>query len=187
MADFQSIPINGTTEKLEKLLGMDIVEAVDEDSNDNQIPTAKAVRDAVGAGGNFVSYTPQSPSEAQKAQARQNIGAMQNGVAEADLDMAYHEVKNVEAIHLINKNIDGEENGGVRLTCYKDIYNEDGKIVCGQLEFAQKDNDMPVVLRRLYPGINDNDAATVGQLKAAKSEILEQILAELPDGDEVSY
>lgn len=74
MADFQSIPINGTTEKLEKLLGMDIVEAVDEDSNDNQIPTAKAVRDAVVAGGNFVSYTPQSPTEAQQAQARQNIG-----------------------------------------------------------------------------------------------------------------
>lgn len=150
----------------------------------NQTDPAKA--DFILNKPEVITSTPQDLTEAQQAQARKNIGAMQNGVADSDLDMADHVVDNVEAIHFVHV-FDGEKTGGAYVSCYNDIYDEDGKIVCGCLEFAQDEHDVPVVLRRLYPGIEDHDAATVGQLKAAKSEILEQILAELPDGDEVSY
>lgn len=135
---------------------------------------------------NVITSTPQDLTEAQQAQARKNIGAMQNGVADADLNMAGHVVDYVGSLRFIHV-FDGEKTGGAYVSCFNDIYDEDGKLVCGCLEFAQDEHDMPVVLRRLYPGIRDDDAATIGQLKAAKSEILEQILVELPDGDEVSY
>ena len=77
MADFESIPINGTAEQLEKLLNMDIVESISEDSTKDEIPTAGAVFDFLngkGAGGS-VSYLPQELDDEQKTQARENIGA----------------------------------------------------------------------------------------------------------------
>lgn len=79
MADFQPIPINGTAEQLEKLLGMDIVESITENPTNDQIPTALAVKNAIESGGGgtaegAVLYTAQNLTPEQQAQARQNIG-----------------------------------------------------------------------------------------------------------------
>lgn len=87
MADFQPIPINGTAEQLEKLLGMDIVESITENPTNDQIPTALAVKNAIESGGGgtaegAVLYTAQNLTPEQQAQARKNIG-----VEEAVLDI----------------------------------------------------------------------------------------------------
>lgn len=83
---------------------------------------------------------------------------------------------------------DGKLRGSVMMYATDDVHNDALGYKCGVMEFSGGvDNDVEVIVRRVAPGILDSDAATVGQLKAAKTEILEQILAELPDGDEVSY
>lgn len=106
----------------------------------------------------------------EQSQARQKIGAMQNGVADTDLDMQHHNLKKVKEITL-----DFGLGSSVTMSNYVDEGN--------RVHFAGNANNGfgNVGLSNIADGKKDNDAATVGQLKAAVNPINDSVkdLAEL--------
>ena len=83
MANFSEIVINTTAEKIERMANMEINnEVIDDTSDDNSLPTSKLVYDFVsnsasGGSGDCVSYSKaQNLTDEQKAQARENINAV---------------------------------------------------------------------------------------------------------------
>jgi hypothetical protein len=104
-------------------------------------------------------------TEKEKAKARANIGAMQNGNADSDLNMNGNDIRNAVVVHsqyvsIGEPGIDGEKSGAVISGL---PYDENGHAV---LEFLGVENDEYTRLTGIAPGSEDNDAATVGQVKA---------------------
>lgn len=82
---------------------MDIVESVTENSTDDQIPTARAVKNAIasGTGGTAegaVLYTAQNLTPEQQAQARKNIGAA--AVGESGGSLSAEIIDNILVVNL---------------------------------------------------------------------------------------
>lgn len=142
MSDFQAIPINGTAEQLEKLLGMDIVDSITENSSDDQIPTAKSVYNAMGSAFGSVSYNPQELTPEQQAQVRKNIGAVQKTEYGIKIDGVLSDGIEIESI-------DEKTESGFNKSTLRFLGYEDGA----------------VMLKNVADGVENSDAATVGQVK----------------------
>lgn len=95
---------------------------------------------------NAVRFTPQELTPEEKAQALKNIGAVPS---DGDSLLVGWDTENEIGI------------GAASVE-----KNEDGHITAGRLDFYTTDNDQPVVLGGLSPGVYDSDAATVSQVKA---------------------
>ena len=131
-----------------------------------------------GGGGSVadaVLYTEQDITEEQQEQARKNIGAMQNGIADTDLDMQLHKLKNVRSLVF-----DFGENSKVEIGNYV----ENGP----RVGFGGIHNGAitSVGLSNIADGMYDNDAATVGQLKASMATNDYVLLAETITTEDVS-
>lgn len=119
---------------------------------------------------NAVHFVPQDLTEEEKAQARENIGAMPAPVNKGVIDLKYSELKNTVGIGISHKNLDDEQTGGIYMSSWEDGRDENDDIY-GVLEFESLTSGGSVILKRIHDGINDNDAATVGQLNAIAQAI----------------
>lgn len=130
---------------------------------------------------NCVMTVKQTLTGEQKAQARANIGAMQDGVASGDLNMSGHQIKDVSCIEFERDDDADSMPGVVRVYVSKDEYHDELGRKCGVLEFSGvEDEDNPTILRMLAPGVDKSDAVTVGQLNAVVGDIetaLDSIIA----------
>lgn len=117
--------------------------------------------------------TPKDLTEEEKAQARQNIGAMPS-VADAELDMNHKSIINVTSI---------EFDQGIGLSATGSIYHSNGV----RLHFASNLGDKKVGLSGIADGEGDNDVATVGQMNKAIADAVAKAIANITNGDEVSY
>ena len=114
----------------------------------------------------FVSGDSQSFSEDQKAQARQNIGAMAT-VADSDFDMNHKKIVNVTSL---------EFDQGIGLSATGSVFHHNGV----RLYFSSNFSPNTIGLSNIADGIDDTDAATVGQLNSAVGDIetaLDSIIA----------
>lgn len=91
-----------------------------------------------------VTVQKQTFTDAQKEQARNNLGAMKHG--------------NVTLV-----SSDGEE---IEVAGESSIKDDTGYTIAGRVGFYATDNDQKVILTHIHDGIDDTDAATVGQVKA---------------------
>ena len=91
-----------------------------------------------------VTVKKQTFTDAQKEQARNNLGAMKHG--------------NVTLV-----SSDGEE---IEVAGESSIKDDTGYTIAGRVGFYATDNDQKVILTHIHDGIDDSDAATVGQVKA---------------------
>lgn len=136
MADFGSIPINGTSAKLQELLDKDIVDVVSEESTDEQLPTAKAVNELFA----------------------KNSGTINS--LDSDLNANRHNITNISKATFSKKqDVEGEDVYSVfELSC--------GSTQSGNAFASFSDNvsGMPIRLSGVADGTSDNDAATCGQL-----------------------
>ena len=113
-----------------------------------------------GSAEGAVLYTKeQNLTEAQQAQARQNIGAMSNGKADDHLNMSGNEIGEIGALRLIDDSGEGVA-----------IFAESTGDGEGIVSFYESLEDGPVVLRNIADGTEDSDAATVGQVKEMVSQ-----------------
>lgn len=101
----------------------------------------------------------------EQAQARANIGAMQNGVADTNLDMQRHGIDNASHIILSKKlEVEGAD-------VYTAIEMSCGSTGDGSAFVALSDiNGDPVRITGVADGTTDSDAATCGQLWDAIGE-----------------
>lgn len=105
-----------------------------------------------------VLYDPQNLSDEQKAQARENIGAMQDGAANSDLDMQGFGIDDVSHMGF-SKVIVEDEKG--KFVGFKLSAILSGKEIGAQFS---GENDSPIRITGIADGVDDNDAATCGQL-----------------------
>lgn len=112
-----------------------------------------------------VLYTEQSLALEHQAQARKNIDAMQNGVADTDLDMQGHGIDNASHI-ILSKKLEME--GADFYTAFEMSCGSKGD---GSAFVALSDvNGNPVRITGVADGTTDSDAATCGQLWDAIGE-----------------
>lgn len=109
----------------------------------------------------------------EQAQARQNIGAMAS-VADAELDMNHKSITNVTSI---------EFDQGIGLSATGSIFHSNGV----RLHFASNLGNRKVGLSGIADGEDDNDAVTVGQMNTAIASAVAKAIANITNGDEVSY
>lgn len=95
----------------------------------------------------------------QKAQARKNINAMKNGVADRDLKMNLHGIDGVSYIHFTGSTQDEQ----VRVRPGQGVDQDTPALILETLE--QSSN--PPMIRNVSDGIEVNDVATVGQINDA--------------------
>lgn len=114
---------------------------------------------------NSVLYTPQELTEEEKSQARKNIGAMQNGVADTNLDMQRHGIDNASHITLSKKL---EVEGADVYTAFEMSCGSTGD-GHGFAELSDINGD-PVRITGVADGTTDSDVATFGQLFDAIGE-----------------
>lgn len=107
---------------------------------------------------NAVVYDPQELTDEQKAQARENIGAMQSGAANSDLDMQGFGVDDVSHISFSKIIVDGGVSKffGFNLSAIKS-----GAETAAQF---YGEGNSPIRITGIADGVDDNDAATFGQL-----------------------
>lgn len=108
---------------------------------------------------------PQDLTKEQKAQARDNIGAMQNGAANSNLDMSGYDIEWVRNVYMIARN----SSHYIYIGCSGAVTDADD---FSHAIFNMSDElSHDVVIRGVADGIGDKDAATVGQLNAAAGNI----------------
>lgn len=124
---------------------------------------------------NFVWYSEaQTLTDAQKSQARDNIGAM-GRKADGNLNMNDHQIYGVKMLSLASLDFPGNNQD----ECVSVVSGSAGDYIPALLFSGYEENMIPV-LRSIHDGIEDSDAATVGQLNAAVGDIeaaLDSILA----------
>lgn len=103
-----------------------------------------------------VQVVEQKLTDGQKSQARQNIGAIASG--DTVTSLAFKDL--------------ADTSSGFYIECYGSVPNEDDPEFPHPIAFFNEcANDEAVVLRNVHDGINDEDAATVGQVNAAVGDI----------------
>ena len=107
-----------------------------------------------------------SLTDEQKAQARKNIGAMQNGLADRYLNMGDHPIGNVLSLHFTPTDKDDD---AISIRQISSTVDDNGSYIGGVFAFVYPDGH--VILRGVADGVEDNDAATVGQLNTAVGDI----------------
>ena len=104
-----------------------------------------------------IRYDKQSLANTQKQQARQNIGAM-GTTADSSLNMNGYNINNVETISMHQGSPD------TLVIIYTGDLERGRPVVVFGVD--EQDGCLPPVLRNVSDGIEDTDAATVGQVKA---------------------
>lgn len=124
---------------------------------------------AVGEGGGSVEgavlYTEQELTWQQQEQARTNIGAMKEGSSQTDIQMGLHNIDRVGTVFFGEPKVESEFDIGL---CYSGIeHGQDGQ--CRSVMQFVHNWEIPepvdIVLRGLSNGIDDSDAATIGQVR----------------------
>lgn len=110
----------------------------------------------------------QTLTEEQKAKVRKTIGAMESGKADSNLDMNGYRIYGAESVTIRKNTEQAEQSPYVQLFVAGTVDTEEGeeRSVLG-LDSLVGGN---TVVRYVHAGIEDNDAANVGQLKAALQE-----------------
>lgn len=136
MADFESIPINGTAAKLQALMDKDIVDSIPEEPTNEQLPTAKAVDELI----------------------KKNSGAIDS--LSSDLNANRHNIANISKATFTKKqDVEGEDVYSVfELSCGSKQSGEAFAV------FSDGVSGAPIRLSGVADGTSDNDAATCGQL-----------------------
>lgn len=134
------------------------------------------------SGGNAIYYNiEQELTDEQQAQARKNIDAMQNCTANRALDMQGHNIVDIANLSFRTSDDEAVEYG-IDTDAFG-ITDDEGNIIGSAFEFwssVPTGSYIPPVLRGIANGIEDYDAATVGQLNAAVGDVetaLDSIIA----------
>lgn len=115
----------------------------------------------------------QTLTDQQKAQVRKTIGAMESGKADSALNMNGYHIYRAESVTIQKSTEQAEDSPYVQLFVDGTVDTEEGE-ARSILGFDSLVGGNTVV-RYVHAGIQDNDAATVGQLKAALQEKQEQL------------
>ena len=110
----------------------------------------------------------QTLTEEQKAQVRKTIGAMASGKADSNLDMNGYGIYGADSVTIRKNTEQAEQSPYVQLFVDGTVDTEEGE-ACSVLGLDSLVGGNTVV-RYVHAGIEDNDAANVGQLKAALQE-----------------
>ena len=110
----------------------------------------------------------QTLTEEQKAQVCKTIGAMESGKAGTDLNMNGYRIYGAESVTIRKNTEQAEQSPYVQLFVAGTVDTEEGE-ACSVLGLDSLVGGNTVV-RYVHAGIQDNDAANVGQLKAALQE-----------------
>ena len=101
-------------------------------------------------------------------------------IADSDLNMDYNSIQNIYGFQLVSSKSENVVPASIYISA-SPIHNSDGTdVVSGIVDFYESHHDGRVVLSHIDNGINDDDAATVGQLNAAVGDIenaLDRIIA----------
>ena len=109
-----------------------------------------------------VLYTEQNLTDEEKAQARQNIGAMKQPAESDSINFNSSELRNISSIKFRHRNEDGAQTGGVFVSSDENEIDENGEWL-SRLTLEPADAGS-VVIGGLHDGIRDADAATVRQV-----------------------
>lgn len=110
----------------------------------------------------------QTLTEEQKAQVRKTIGAMESGKADSNLNMNGYGIYGADLVTIRKNTEQAEQSPYVQLFVDGTVDTEEGEERCVLgLDSLVGGN---TVVRYVHAGIQDNDAANVGQLKAALQE-----------------
>lgn len=90
------------------------------------------------------------------------VDAPSGGYGGGDLDMKGCEIDNVGTLSFAGP--DGTAANGAWLAI-DDVFESDDGVVSPVINHLSNDHDAPVIYRNIAPGVEDRDAATVGQLK----------------------
>lgn len=120
-----------------------------------------------------VLHTKQELPAEKQAQARANIDAMAK-VADSDLDMNGHSIvgaKDVQAESFTIGSIPDDEGSYSEVVAYAEspVADADGNKQYGVLQLEDAEFGQPVIVRGLAPGLDEGDAATVGQVNEKSS------------------
>ena len=154
--------------------GFDNAEAVKKDHSDILAQWENRLNALENSGGGSadgaVLYTEQTLTEEEKAIARENIGAMQNGKADCDLDMDTHGIKSVDHMSFTCDEDGTSQNTDNIVSVLASVKREQEESNDYSLSFRGFNSgriSIPKAVRlsNIADGTQDTDAATVGQVK----------------------